>query len=59
MLVQMLFVNTFSVNYMLLVENIMLYYSKKKKKKKEKPKSKLDSEYFIKAVININIFIEF
>lgn len=32
MLVSMLFVNAFSLNYMLLMEKLMLYYGKKAKK---------------------------
>ena len=48
MLVSMPSVNAFSLNYMFIVEKLMLSYSKKK------PQTKLDSDYF-KAISNINI----
>ena len=48
MLVSMPSFNAFSLNYMFIVEKLMLSYSKKK------PQTKLDSDYF-KAISNINI----
>lgn len=49
MLVPMPSVNALTLNYMFIMEKLMLSYSKKK------PQSKLDSDYF-KPISNMNIF---